>query len=297
MSLRYVRVCGMFFGQPWAITEEKFRVISSFLRRKASGAASFDEEVAAAVGQRRAGGYGMAGSTAVIQIFGTIANRLSLADQCSGGTSYEEIGGQLDAAMADKQVRKIVMQIDSNGGACAGCQEMAARIRDARASKKIVAVCDPMAASAAYYLASQASECYVTPSGLVGSIGVIAQHIDESQALAEEGFKVSLITAGKYKGDIHPAVPLGDDARANMQKIVDSYYDAFIADVARGRNVSEATVRNSYGQGQMLTAKEALAVGMVDGIRTFDSVLAKLGAPPQVTAAAAQMRARAIEVS
>lgn len=296
--MKYARICNMFFGQPWALEEGKFRVISSFLRRKASGAGSFDEDVAAAVGQRRAGGYGLSGNTAVIQIFGTIANRLSLADQCSGGTSYEEIGSQLDAAMADKQVRKIVMQIDSNGGACAGCQEIAAKLRDARASKKIVAVCDPMAASAAYYLASQASECYVTPSGLVGSIGVIAQHVDESEALAQKGFKVNLITAGKYKGEGHPAVPLSDDARANMQKLVDSYYDTFITDVAKGRNVSEATVRNGYGQGQMLTAKEALAAGMVDGIRTFESVMSKLGAPAQstVTAAAAQMRARAIEL-
>src|SRR4029078_8302967 len=79
----------------------------------------------------------------------------------------------------------------------------------------------------------------------------------------------------KYKAEGHPFGPLNDEARATMQRRVDECYGRFVRAVARGRGVSEATVRDGYGQGRLLGARDALAAGMVDEIGTLDDVIAE----------------------
>ena len=86
----------------------------------------------------------------------------------------------------------------------------------------------------------------------------------------------SEIAAGKYKAEGHPFAPLTDEARANLQRRVEESYRRFVAAVAAGRGVSEATMREGYGQGRLLGAREALAAGMVDEIATIDDVVADL---------------------
>lgn len=293
--MNFPRVCSLFYGSPWALETTKFRVLSRLFAGFARGVRPDEADVAAAVGQRRAGGYSTVGKVGVVQIFGTIMNRADSIDESSGCVSSEKIGAAIDAAVADNGVRKILLQIDSPGGSVYGVQELAAKIRAAGASKTIVAIADPVAASAAYWLAAQAKEVFVTPSGMAGSIGVIMEHVDESAADEAEGMKTTLITAGEYKGEGHPGMPLTDDAKGNLQSIVDSYYGAFVADVAKGRGVSEAKVKADFGKGRMMTADVAKSAGLVDGIRTLDSVLRYMGAGG-VAADSVSARARSVQV-
>lgn len=276
--MKYAHVVSHFFGHPWAIEPTKFRVLSRLFAGFARGLRPADTEVEAAVGQRRQGGYSTVGRVGIVQIFGTIMNRADSVEECSGAVSAEKIGAAIDAAVADPGVRKILLQIDSPGGSVYGVQELAAKIRTAGASKPITAIADPVAASAAYWLASQAKEVFLTPSGMAGSIGAIMEHVDESAANEAEGLVTTLITAGEFKAEGHPGSPLGDDAKANMQTIVNSYYDAFVGDVAKGRGVSVAKVKADFGKGRMMTAEAAKGAGLVDGIRTLDSVLRNMGA-------------------
>jgi ClpP class serine protease len=131
-------------------------------------------------------------------------------------------------------------------------------------------------ASAAYYIGSSASEIVVTPSGLIGAIGVYSMHEDHSQELADSGIKVSLIAAGKYKFEDNPFIPLTDEARAAIQERVDAYYALFTRDVAKGRGVSIDAVRNGFGEGRVVDAKQAVALGMADRIATLDEVIGDL---------------------
>jgi signal peptide peptidase SppA len=131
-------------------------------------------------------------------------------------------------------------------------------------------------ASAAYWIGSAASEVVATPSAMVGSVGVVVVHMDESKALEMLGVKPTFITAGKYKAEGDPAQPLTDAARERLQEMVDQYYAAFVGGVARGRGVPVAEVRTSYGQGRLLTAREGLAAGMVDRIATLDETLGRV---------------------
>ena len=99
-----------------------------------------------------------------------------------------------------------------------GVAELADQIQSARASKPVVAIANSLAASAAYWIGCAAGEFYVTPGGEVGSIGVWQAHFDYSQAIASEGVKPTLISAGKYKVEGNPQVGRGNPIMAGQVK-------------------------------------------------------------------------------
>lgn len=210
------------------------------------------------------------GSTAVIPIRGVITRRPTLMSLFFGlrGGSVQEISDQLRAALTDRSVGSIVLNIDSPGGSVDGIPELADEIYAARKQKPITALVDTTAASAAYWLASQASRIVVTPSGAVGSIGVYGLHIDQSRALDAAGITPTLIisTGSPHKVEENPLQPLSDDARASIQTRVDTFYGMFARDVARGRGVPVEQVRSNFGQGRMVLAADAVKHGMADAI-------------------------------
>lgn len=220
---------------------------------------------------------GAASATGVIRIRGAISQHAmgDLSSMLFGGATTEGIGADLDAMLADDSISKIVLDIDSPGGSTNGVTELANKIISSRGQKPIIAAVNSLAGSAAYWIAAACDQVFVTPSGSVGAIGVYGIHQDVSKALENEGVKVSIIKAGKFKADGHPSQPLDDETRARAQARIDELYDTFIRDVARGRGVPMSTVLNGYGEGDVLMAKSAKAAGMVDGIATLDAVLAK----------------------
>ena len=137
-------------------------------------------------------------------------------------------------------------------------------------------IADSMSASAAYWLLSQCGEAYVTPGGMVGSIGVYTAHENVAKALESEGIEITLISAGKYKVEGNPFQPLGDEARAETQAQIDTYYRMFTSAVAKGRGVPVDQVRSGMGEGRMLLAEAAQKAGMVDGVATFGEVVARM---------------------
>jgi hypothetical protein len=112
----------------------------------------------------------------------------------------------------------------------------------------------------------------MTPSGVVGSIGVIAVHTDETERDKQEGIKRTVLTVGENKGIGHPAIPL-TDAHAQIQlEQMTEIYDDFVADVARGRGVTADIVKETYGKGRTYKARAAHEKGMVDGVKTISGV-------------------------
>jgi signal peptide peptidase SppA len=211
------------------------------------------------------------GATAVIPVLGTLMQRAESFDLCEGGTAYSSISQALRAANADETIGSILLDVDSPGGSVYGVAELAAEIR--ASAKPVVAMANSLAASAAYWLAASCTECYVSPGGEVGSIGVWMAHEDWSAAMEEAGVKTTLISAGKYKVEGNPFEPLAGDARDFLQSRTDEYYGAFCRDVAKGRKASTDQVRAGMGQGRVLGASQAKAEGMVDDILTFDDAV------------------------
>ncbi len=137
--------------------------------------------------------------------------------ESSGGTSVQGVARQFRAAMADPDIGRVILDVDSPGGQVGGVEELAREIYQARGQKPVTAIANGLAASAAYWIATAADEFVVTPSGQVGSIGVFGMHQDVSAALEKDGVKVTMVSAGKYKTEGNPFEPLTDEARAAMQ--------------------------------------------------------------------------------
>ncbi len=276
--MKYERIAHYVASTLWAIQSTKLVELLSVLAYRAAGHAFTPEEIKARLGDGGGGAVSTrpSGAIAVIPISGVIAHRMGGMDESSGGTSAERIGQTLDRIAADPQIGTIVYDINSPGGTVPGIQELAAQMWALRGQKTQIAQVNNLAASAAYWLASQCDEIVSLPSGTAGSIGVFTVHQDLSKALAQEGIDVTLISAGKYKVEGNPFEPLSDEAKAVLQGRVDAAYTQFVTDVARGRGVSAAAVRSGYGQGRALGATDALAAGLIDRIATLDATLGRL---------------------
>lgn len=265
---------------PWALQREVLAVYAQALAHKfgktAAGGMDEDDHGAPIKAAAPSRNVARAGSIAVIPLVGTVIQRAGMMEMCGGGTSVQRFTASFREAMADETISQILIEIDSPGGSVYGVAELFAEIYSARSTKPVVAIANSLAASAAYWIGCAASEFYVTPGGEVGSIGVWQAHEDWSQALAEEGIKPTLISAGKFKVEGNPYEPLGEDAKAFMQSRVDDYYSAFTKAVAKGRSVPIDAVRNGMGQGRVLGADAAMAEKMVDGIATMDDVIKKM---------------------
>lgn len=218
------------------------------------------------------------GSVSVLPVYGVIEHRSDWLMELFGeGASIMGLREALRAELNDPTVRAVVLDIDSPGGSIAGVTEFASELRTARGgTKPIVAVANTLAASAAYWLGSQADEFVVTPSGHVGSIGVYAVHQDVSRLLDAMGVTMTIVSAGPHKTEGNEFEPLSDEARAQIQSRVDASYQQFLADVAAGRRVAVADVEANYGGGRVFTARDALKAGLVDRVATLAQTVQRL---------------------
>jgi signal peptide peptidase SppA len=274
-----------FLATPWALMPERLNAMAAVLTRWSQGfMASEDNMIRVNADKvirstrKEIAASQSSGGIAVLPLYGVVTQRGNMVDDVSGpgSMSTQQFSAALRQALADPQVGQILIDIDSPGGSVYGVAELADEIMSARAQKPVVAIANSLAASAAYWIGCSAGEFYVTPGGEVGSIGVWQSHFDYSQALAAEGVTPTLISAGKFKVEGNPYVPLDPDAQAFMQSRVDDYYAAFTKAVAKGRGVSIAQVRDGMGQGRVLGADAALEQGMVDGVATMDDVIRKM---------------------
>ena len=208
---------------------------------------------------------------AVIPVHGTLVKRTAGLDAVSGLTSYAEITSLLDAALADPAIDGILLDIDSPGGEASGSFELARQIREASTIKPVWAVANDAAYSAAYALAASAERLVVTETGGVGSIGVIALHIDQSVKDANDGYRFTAITAGTHKNDFSPHQPLTDDAKAELQAEVDRLYGLFVDHVATMRALSAGAVRTT--EAGLFFGPNAIAAGLADSVGTFESAI------------------------
>lgn len=201
---------------------------------------------------------------AIIPIHGLLINRMSWS--YSFATGYNFIRSQMNAALNDPDVTLIVYDINTSGGMAAGCRELSDEMFAAREVKPSLSVIDARCYSAGYFLGSSANRVVVTQSGGVGSIGVVAMHIDYSAMLEAEGLKITFIKAGDEKVDGNPYEALSKRARDSIQQDVDYHYGLFTGAVARNRDLPEDDVRAT--QARCFLPPEALELGLVDAIES-----------------------------
>lgn len=269
-------------ASPWAIMPTMFGEIQGIYARHMRGEKIDLAGVEARLGGPLPGptkGYDVAGGVAVIPVDGVLAKRMNLMTQISGGTSMQTLGSDIQEAIDDPAVRTIILNVDSPGGTVDGTQELSNLIFAARGTKPIIALADGTMASAAYWIASAADQVFVSSdTAQVGSIGVVATHVDVSGAQSQSGVKTTEIAAGRYKRIASQYAPLSPEGRQSIQDQVDYTYSVFVNDVARNRGTTPEAVVEDMADGRIFLGQQAIDAGLADGVSTLSELIGRANA-------------------
>jgi signal peptide peptidase SppA len=261
------------YGTPLLVARSKLDVILGALGPRLAGQSlSFDGD-AASTGDVVVTADGIA----IVPVIGTLVARSGYLGAASGLTAYSDIAESIEAVATDPGIRAILLDVDSSGGEVGGLFDLVDHIQAIRSQcgKPIWAVADEAALSAAYAIACTADRLYVTQTGEVGSIGVVAVHRDESGADAQAGLAWTFVHAGACKVDGNPHQPLSGSARAALQADVDALYGKFVALVAKCRKQPPEAIRAT--EATVYRGDQAVAAGLADKVGTLRVALADLG--------------------
>ena len=223
----------------------------------------------------RSGGASSANTSgskvAVLPVQGTVQKR---GGYCSLGT--KDLVAQLQAANRDPEIVAIVLDIDSPGGQVDGTEEFAQAV--ALSGKPVVAYIDGLGASAAYWIASQASSIFINSAstGYAGSLGVLCMSINQSAFLEKQGVKVEILRSSRAvdKARLNPVEPLSDDVRAAVQADLDQIGETFIAAVQKGR-AGKLSTKEDVFTGKVYRGADAKKHGLVDAIGSLQDAVNK----------------------
>lgn len=207
----------------------------------------------------------------VIPIHGILTKKSEAFDDVLGMTSYEKIREEIEEALIDEEVETILLNIDSPGGEVNGLFDLSDFIYEARALKKIVAIANDDAYSAAYAIASSAEKVLITRTSGVGSIGVIASHIDQSGFDEKQGIKYTTVFAGSRKNDLNPHEPITSESLESLQEEVDRLYEMFVELIARNRNLSTERIKST--EAGLYFGEKAIEMGLADEVITYSEFI------------------------
>lgn len=279
-QLTHVRAA--IYGQPWAITENWLQSICEIAERHINGeAVNFERKPVRAVAEHcpdcgyemeETEPYQVTRGLAILPLNGPLFARANLMTQYSGATSYQDFGNNFDKAIGDDRVSAIVIHADSPGGSCAGLSELCTKIYERRGGEKlIIGLCDPMAASAAYAIASQCTELFCTESSVVGSIGVIWKGDNWDRAERNAGNDPVIMRSSELKAFDQPtSVKQYED----IARMIGAYFGQFKDIVSRGRPGIDI---DSVATGQVFVGKAAVEMGLCDGVSTLSKIIEELG--------------------
>jgi len=278
------RINGAVLGQPWLISRDGMALILSVLdgrgdleaAARTRAARALDHEIDAVMTRpgERLSEQSLAvrrGPVAVLPVRGPIFRYAGLFDDISGATSIARLATSFQEALDAPGIEAVVLAVDSPGGQVAGTNEFADMVYAARNEKRIVAYVNGAAASAAYWIASAASEIVVDPTAELGSIGVV---IGTRKA---DDDVIEIVSTVSPKKRVDPAT---DEGRAELLQRADAIAAVFVAAVARNRGVDEETVVTDFGRGGILVGEAAIAAGMADRLGNMEGLIAELAAGP-----------------
>lgn len=212
----------------------------------------------------------------IIEIKGPMTNATSWYDKYDKTATYPAIREALLHAVNDPDVETILLDVESGGGAVAGMFDTARLIRTVNDRVKTVTAFGDSIFSAAYCLGAAAGQVFTTQAGGVGSIGILATHMDYSKMYADMGITPTVMRAGKFKALANRFEPLTSAAKEQMQEGLDAAYQVFVQHVADMRGTTYPNADTKMAEGREFYGSAAKDAGLVDGVTTFDALVSKL---------------------
>ena len=267
--------------QLWLGSQESFDAYTAADARKIadpkfSAASDYSSEVMSQI-------YSVQQNVGVISIKGSLVEGSAGYGTFFGQTGYDDIRAALVAAVSNPEVKSILLDVSSGGGQVSGVDDTAQLISRVNAVKPVVTYTGSMMGSAALWLGASSSYVVAGKTAIVGSLGVIMVHMDRSEELRSMGRKPTVIRAGSEKALASPYEPLSEKAQAGLQSQADMMYGVFLNHVASSRGVSATNGDKKFGQGREFVGQQAVDVGLVDKLGTYEDAFSKAQAmkPPK----------------
>lgn len=264
------------YGVPWAITEQGMNLITGIIEAHLSGVRLTAEEAQARAASQTYGSVGTATTTgtqvALLRLHGPIISRASENMMVSGGVDPQQFAARVRAAADNADVSRIVISVDSPGGSVSGTRTAADAVAYARSKKEVIAVADDMAASAAMWIAAQATTVIADPGATLGSIGVIMSIKDVSEKNTKEGVQLHVLRSGDEKALGQPGEVITDTTLAHYREQLMVFHDQFVQAIATGRNLPLARARE-LATGRTWIGQQAVDVGLADYVGTLQQAI------------------------
>ena len=182
---------------------------------------------------------------------------------------------RLRELIEDNNVKGVLLSINSPGGTVGASKELYEAVKDLSDKKPVVVSMLDQATSGGYYAASSSTKIYANAGTLTGSIGVILNGFNAKELLDRVGIQSQTIKTGPYKDILSPFRELSDPERQLLQELLQSTYQDFISDVAKGRKLDLEVVRK-LADGRIYTGRQAKDNKLVDALGTLDQAIADL---------------------
>jgi len=260
------RILAAIDADRWAIQEDALARIVTI----AHGLNESPESVAAKLGRPLDNTRAVTrrGATAIVPVTGPVLRYANLFTEISGATSIQSLATDFQAAVEDPNIQSIILEIDSPGGQVAGVSEFAAQVRAATDIKPVIAYVSDLGASAAYWIASAASEVVARDTARLGSIGVVLR-----TTAGSDPKELKFISSQSPRKHAAPDSVTGQEL---LQAEVDTLAQVFIDAVAGYRGVSPETVMSDFGKGGVLVGQDAVNAGLADRLGSLESLVAQL---------------------
>ena len=186
-----------------------------------------------------------------------------------------EILEKIETLKNDEAIKGVLLLIDSPGGALSPSVEISLAIKSLNSRKPVVAYAKGTMASGSYLGGVWASKIYANPGSFIGSIGVIMQGLDVSEAAAKLGFAEQIVKAGELKEAGTMMRKWSDAERASLQALVDESYELFTREVAQARSL-DLRKRDTWANARVFLASGAKGVGLIDEVGSLEDAKSAL---------------------
>ena len=218
--------------------------------------------------------------TAVLELKGSFINASlpPFIERLFGVRGYASMQRDFEALAQDPEVKRVILDVDSGGGATSGIYDTILALTDLRAVKSVATYSSNFMCSAAYWIGSSVDMVGTSPMCASGNIGAMLIHTEHSVSLQQSGVKATIIRSRPNKGLGTSVEPLSHEARVELESHVNFIHDKFVEQVSANRRISVETLESGISDGKVFCAQDAKKNGLIDIVGSFDEFVSQFEA-------------------
>ena len=189
-------------------------------------------------------------------------------------TSSEGFSRELDYLINDKNLKNIIIRLNTPGGGVAASQEIFSRIIKERQDNDInfISSISSVAASGGYYIAIATNKIFANPGSITGSIGVIMEYPIVEELMDKIGIEFNTIKSSEYKDSGSPFREMTENENLYFQDLINDLYEQFVEEVSNQRDIPITKVKD-IANGKIFSGKQALEIGLIDTLGTINDAI------------------------